>query len=489
MFFLIEVFYRGPHGFRLRWVFGLFTFASVLVSRIAIEEGHERASLFGLALAIATLIVTVTLVDFEYGSIAFLEPVVVIVFIAVVMWSTNRLTWDCTVIDDSRDVSSIGLTEFVKRKIFRKRDKQSPADSAASEVQFANPASEEPTNRPGKFLFLFFANAKNKNTPGLWVFYFALAAFPIFGFGQWFAQPSDHWGYRWIFFLFAVYLGSGLGLLMLTSLLGLERYLRKRGASLPGSVSRSWMLVGTCFALAIMFLMLLLPSPNFTNGLENALGFLTTRNNNTSEFAVGNDGQNKGDQPRGQKKQEKGNEGQKQKPGNQGDGEGGQGGKSKSGKSGNDSSGNQKSNKQQSSKTDQKKNSNQSDNSSPKNEPSNNQDRAGIRRTIPIRKTIQPTLTKKLTLKINPISSPHRNPTSVIATSKKPTRTTRQRQRMVNSDKRIRPNKIRRTNKIERDGIKVSGSPKINRPEPTPQVSPQGSRNFWPRQFGSSFTA
>jgi hypothetical protein len=142
------------------------------------------------------------------------------------------------------------------------------------------------------------------------------------------------------------------------------------------------MLVGTGFALAIMFLMLLLPSPSFSNGLENALGFLTTRNDNTSEFAVGKDGQNKGDQPRGQQKQKNGNEGPRQKSGNQGDGEGGQGGKSNREKSGSDSSGNQKSNDQQSSnnqqqsKTNQNRNQSRSDKSSQTSEQSNNQNRS-----------------------------------------------------------------------------------------------------------------
>jgi len=102
VFFLIEIFYRGPHSARLGWVLGLFTIASVLVSRISIEAGIDRAVMFGLALATATFVVTVTLVDFDYGNLAILEPVVVLAFISTVMWCANRLTWDCTMIDESR---------------------------------------------------------------------------------------------------------------------------------------------------------------------------------------------------------------------------------------------------------------------------------------------------------------------------------------------------------------------------------------------------
>ena len=355
VFFLIEVFYRGPHSARLGWVFGLFTGAAVLVSRISVEEGMERAALFGFGLAAATLIVTLQLVDFEYGALSIvLKPIVVSLFIAVVMWSANRLTWDCTVIDESRDVSSIGIIELIKRKI-RNRKKKKPAnstlakqgDAASKNDGVETDDTDFEMSSVGKFLFLFFASSKTKNTPGLWIFYFAMAAFPIFGFGQWFAQANDSWGYRWIFFLFAVYLGAALGLLMLTSLLGLERYLHKRGAQMPGSVSRTWMTVGTLFALGIMLIMLALPSPSLSLGFENALGFLTTDNKNTSQHAVGNDGQEEGDNAKGEKAGKQ--DGAKQKPGDNGEASGkGKNGKKQSnakgdssGKKGDKSKGNQ----------------------------------------------------------------------------------------------------------------------------------------------------
>ena len=298
VFFLIDIFYRGPHSARLRWVLGLFTIAAVLVSRISIDSGIERAALFGSALGVATFIVTLTLVDFEYGSFVMLEPVVVIAFIAIVMWCANRLTWDCTMIDESRDVSSIGLTELVRRKIAGKETKKKPR-SKPSEDSTKEDSTKD--SKKGSSWFALFANSSTRNTPGLWVFYFAIAAFPIFGFGQWFAQPSDGWGYRWIFFLFALYLASGLGLLMLTSLLGLERYVNKRGAELPGIVSRTWMVVGTLFALAVMLVMLILPSPSISNGLENALAFLTTNSKEPNKHAVGKDGQKEGENPNNQK--------------------------------------------------------------------------------------------------------------------------------------------------------------------------------------------
>ncbi|MFK7770332.1 MAG: hypothetical protein AB8B55_24185 [Mariniblastus sp.] len=351
VYFLIEVFYRGPHAARLCWVFGLFTSAAVLVSRISVEEGMERAALFGFALAGATFVVTLQLVDFDYGALSVLKPVVVLFFIAIVMWSANRLTWDCTVIDESRDVSSIGILELVKRKFqaLKKKKPKRPSDRAPaadsnSDTATKHDASSSAESTPeqsaaSRFLFLFFANSKTKNSPGLWIFYFALAAFPIFGFGQWFARADEGWGYRWIFFLFAIYLGAALGLLMMTSLLGLERYLNKRGAEMPAPISRSWMIVGTLFAIGVMLVMLVVPSPSLSLGFEDRLSFFTTDNKNTSKHAVGKDGQEDGDDPKGEKKAEEQGEGAKQKPGSQGDGDGG---KSKNSKTDSKSKGDSK---------------------------------------------------------------------------------------------------------------------------------------------------
>ena len=88
--------------------------------------------------------------------------------------------------------------------------------------------------------------------------------------------------------LFAIYLGTGLGLLMLTSLFGLERYLRKRGAQIPTGVVKNWFLLGTLFALAIMSAFILMPRPDLSSQFENAVSFLTSPNRKPSNLAIGN---------------------------------------------------------------------------------------------------------------------------------------------------------------------------------------------------------
>ena len=49
VFFLFEVFYQGNFHGRLQYIFALFVIGTVLIGRISIEEGRERAALFAIA--------------------------------------------------------------------------------------------------------------------------------------------------------------------------------------------------------------------------------------------------------------------------------------------------------------------------------------------------------------------------------------------------------------------------------------------------------
>ncbi len=52
LYFLIEIFYGGAYPDRLQFCLTMFVFAIVLISRISMEEGLERAAPFGIALAV-----------------------------------------------------------------------------------------------------------------------------------------------------------------------------------------------------------------------------------------------------------------------------------------------------------------------------------------------------------------------------------------------------------------------------------------------------
>jgi hypothetical protein len=100
VFFLLELMYGGPYADRLRWTMFWFVFAMVLISRISVEEGFGKASIYGVALAWATAMWIFRFVDFVFGVFAFL---------AFIWWCASKLVWDVTVIPNDEDASGEGL--------------------------------------------------------------------------------------------------------------------------------------------------------------------------------------------------------------------------------------------------------------------------------------------------------------------------------------------------------------------------------------------
>lgn len=321
VFFLIEILYRGPHVMRLNVIMALFTMATVLISRISIESGQQRAALFAGGLAIATLATTSVIVEFKYQQWAWLEPVVIVLLIATVMGVSNQLVWDCTLIGPRRDVSAMGLIEVILQKLSPRRNRppnsdsdsdlnsprtlnsNSNSNSSAASV-FHPPHRDRPTpdakRRTSFGLFRFFLGRNGRSsTPGLWVFYLAMAAFPIFGMGQWFYRPGGN-GFS-AFFLFFVYLSTGLGLLLVTSLLGLKRYVNQRGITIPDAIAMNWLFVGTLFLAGFLSISLLLPRPDLRSTFRDYLAVLSgpfQPSAQPNEMALGNDNDPQ-DQPEG----------------------------------------------------------------------------------------------------------------------------------------------------------------------------------------------
>ena len=97
---------------------------------------------------------------------------------------------------------------------------------------------------------------------GLWVIYFSLGALPVFGLGQGLIPAQDVAGRRYGFILLCVYLAAVLGLLLLTSFLGLRRYLRQRHLEMPPAMSATWVTMGSVVGLGILVGCILLPRPN-----------------------------------------------------------------------------------------------------------------------------------------------------------------------------------------------------------------------------------
>ncbi len=236
-FLLISVFYNGPHLVRLNWVMFWFVVGIVLIARISIEIDGERAAVYGLALAGAVALVSMKLV----GS-----PMLVWFLLALVWWCAHQLTLDCTLIDDSEDASGEGLMQIVG------------LDRPPAELQ--RPASPGP--RSGFWRRLFLGRRPGEpHAPGLWVVYFSLAALPLFGISQMFIPASDERGRAFAFWCMCVYVASALGLLAVTSLLGLRRYLRQRGLAMPVQMTGVWLTAAAVVVSALLVVGSLLPRP------------------------------------------------------------------------------------------------------------------------------------------------------------------------------------------------------------------------------------
>jgi hypothetical protein len=246
VFFLIEVVYVGDYQARISYVFAWLVFATVLIARISIEMGSERAALYSIPLALAVFVVLQTFV--EHSTV--FSPLINIALIVLVWWCSHRLTWDCTVIDDNRDATGEGLLEQVGLD-----------DEDAAPV--ARPARNELAPEEDKTAGWrrWITGEGGPHTPGLWVLYLSLAALPLFGLGQYFIPAGDVGSRRYAFALLFVYVAAGLSLLVTTSFLGFRRYLRQRQVEMPAPMAVTWIGIGGTLILIIMLLAALLPRP------------------------------------------------------------------------------------------------------------------------------------------------------------------------------------------------------------------------------------
>lgn len=270
IFFLLDVGYAGSHEGTLSWTFFWFVLAMVLVSRIAIERGSEHAGAYGFCLACATGFVLVRYVGFNFGMW---------VLLAFIWWATNKLTWDCTVIDEDEDASGEGLLQAAG--IEHQPGRQDvPSMSAQSP-----PAKDRRGQAPAKVAWWergLGKSAKRPHAPGMWVIYFSLAALPMFGLGEGLLARQAIARRQHAFFLLALYLVAALGLLLATSFLGLRRYLRQRYLQMPPAMAVTWLSTGTMIACAILGLCLLLPRPSAYWSFSDMLGRVSDRAPNQS---------------------------------------------------------------------------------------------------------------------------------------------------------------------------------------------------------------
>jgi hypothetical protein len=296
-FFLVEVLYSGQYTTRLISTLFFFVIAAVLIARISIEQGSTKAWLYGSFLAIATILAFQAFVEYPTASAKFLSPVINLFLMAVVWWSANKLTWDCTHLDEDRKTSGRGIlaaagldgptvTNEAEKRSREKVGETDDADDAISR-QEARKRKKDPDGFAGwmaRWSRYREAQRKKPHTPGTWIVYFALAAFPLFGLGQSLIPADDAVRRRATFLQMTAYVGSGLMLLVTTSLLGLRKYLRERNAKIPAPMTLGWLGIGAATIVIFLAIGAVLPRPHSETPLID-LPTSGKKDRNASKFA------------------------------------------------------------------------------------------------------------------------------------------------------------------------------------------------------------
>ncbi|MCA9038793.1 MAG: hypothetical protein KDA65_00460 [Planctomycetaceae bacterium] len=239
LYFFVNTFYQGYYAKRLYYIMGFFTFAAVFISRISINTGRIRAGVYGVALAIVTGLSIISYIE---------KPIPAMILAALIWWCAKKMTWDCTLINDEEDASGEGLLQHTG---FEKRLEPVEHRVPFWKRLFRKKSDEE--HRP--------------HAPGVWILYFSFAAIPVFGFGQFLIEVDGPDGVgaekRLLSFnLLLIYMAGALGLLLLTSLLGLRRYLKQRGLQIPMRIVTTWIGTGTVLILLLLLGSYFLPRPS-----------------------------------------------------------------------------------------------------------------------------------------------------------------------------------------------------------------------------------
>ena len=291
VFFLAEVFYAGLYEDRLLYTLFFFVAGAVLVGRIAVAVDRKRGWVYGGVLALVTFIALRAWIEFpEDHPMGPYRDLINVVLILVVWWASNRLVRDCTYIDDKRTGSGKGLLAAAG---WEKRPGVRP--DVVEDVQ-----EDERKYAPGhagwyqRFDQWQKAREKKPHTPGLTVVYFSIAALPIFGLGQALIPSEEDARRAFSFRLAAVYVASGLALLMTTSFLGLRRYLRQRKLKMPATMTATWMGLGGVLILAFVLVGAMLPRPYSESPAWNPRKAMT-QERDASRNAVNRDSGGKGE--------------------------------------------------------------------------------------------------------------------------------------------------------------------------------------------------
>jgi hypothetical protein len=294
VFFLVEILYAGRYEGRLLWTLFFFVVGTVLIARISIQADPVRASFYGLGLLVVTWMALFAFIKYpEDSAMSNFAGLINLFLMGLIFWSANKLTWDCTFIDEKRESSSRGLLSAAG---FEQRPETAGQTRETTTATDADAAIAPDVRQTLGQRWSRYRESRRKrpHTPGLTVVWFSLAALPIFGLGESLIPANDAGRRAFCFQLAAVYVAAALGLLLTTSFLGLRRYLRQRRAPMPRAMAGAWLGIGTALVIGFIVAAALLPRP-FSETPIWDLKKLTSAERKSSKHSPLRDGGSEGD--------------------------------------------------------------------------------------------------------------------------------------------------------------------------------------------------
>jgi hypothetical protein len=287
VYFVILCVYKGEYSSRLGYIWFMFILGTVNIARLSIEQSRSYATAYAAVLGIATFFVLGRFQTFAGGA-AGVAPIVNLFLIAGVWFLADRITYDCTLIDDDEDASGQGLLDGLSTREGIVDVDQSPGEPNRPVASSGNSGDMAGESKPRR--------KKKRHQPGRTVLWLTAAALPVFGAGQVFLQNNPSLQQSALMAL-AIYMFATLSLLVATSFLGVRRYLRQRGVEMPGNVSRAWLGGGIVTTAIILALCFALPQPGkMLANLELPTSFESPDWLKPSNYGWGSEGA-KGDQP------------------------------------------------------------------------------------------------------------------------------------------------------------------------------------------------
>ena len=332
-------FYVGDSRERLLFICLMFSLGSVACSRLALTESFHYAELYIFPFAVVMAIGVAALVQFD-GVLTYPGLPLTWVLLALMGWAAFKITADATVLDDEIDATGSGLLEQERDALLNDENSTNPAAASGSpatgsDVPVASPSSQAAqvwgtgltetqrrmayggggvrTNRsvgdrdpadgvapdegflpaPARELLNRFAPrrkraVKRHRPPGFYLMRFGLVSVIVMGLIQGLIPAAQADDRQLAMSLLFVHVGSGLALLLSTSLLNLRRYLRQRGMPMAEEMTIRWIVSGVATLALFLLLGMLLPLPGLV--WELPIRLATTRRTDTSSAAIGKDG-------------------------------------------------------------------------------------------------------------------------------------------------------------------------------------------------------